>query len=240
MENSTLEKYISAWKKEKDFQDPVLTEEDILRYLTHRSKNILQQFKQVLWTDIAIKAVLLPAGGTICLMFPFLSKAFSMGVFLILLTLAGIGIQWENLRQLSMVNPAKENLLNLLKNYVAFYKDKYIKTIFISAATGPLIFVNGALFYYNYRYHRIPPLAAADVVVLGIFLFISYTLGLAVQFNHHKYQIEEYENCITELENNSITQTDIRQYKCRKRKIIIFSVIALLSGTALLLYLFLR
>ena len=240
MEDFNLDKYKSAWQEEKHFQSPVLTGADIRGFMKRRSKNMLQQFKMGLVVDIAIKIILLLASGTLCLLYPFGSSAWLTGISVALLTLFGIGLQWKVYKQLPAQNQARKNLLHLLKTYVDFYKNIYIKTIFIAAITGPLVFINGALFYYYFKYGRIPSLSVMDFVILGTFLGLSYALSLIVQLNHNQFQLREYENCIKELEENSMTRVGINRYESMRKIILIAFGIALLIGLAIFIFLIIQ
>jgi hypothetical protein len=238
MENLDLNKYQLAWKNEKSFQAEKLSEIEIQNFMKSASK-IVAQYKKSLVFDIVFKSILLISFLALIVLLKNQSIAILANSFLIFLAVFGIIWQIKVYRRIDKISAAKENLKDLLRAYIDFYNGHYIKSIFVSALSSTLFFLSGSLFYLHIKYDQIPIFELDDFIVLTIGIILSYGLSAFAQIKQHNYQIKQLENCLIEIEENTINELSIKKYKTNRIKNMVIVGIAMIIGVILFLYLIL-
>jgi hypothetical protein len=238
MEDLDLNKYQLAWKKEKSFQAEKLSEVEIRNFMKSASK-IVGQYRRSLIFDIVFKGILLIS----FLLLIFLLKNQSIAILAItfFVFIAAFGIIWQTkvYKRVDKISVTKEHLKDLLKAYIDFYTEQYIKSIFVSALSSTLFFLSGSLFYLNFKYEQIPTFELDDFIVLTIGIILSYGVSAFAQIKQNDYQIKQLESCLVEIEENTISASSIKKYKTNRIKNIVTIGIALITGVIIFLYLIL-
>jgi hypothetical protein len=236
MEDLDLNKYQLAWKKEKSFQAEKLSEVEIRNFMKSASK-IVGQYRRSLIFDIVFKGILLIS----FLLLIFLLKNQSIAILAItfFVFIAAFGIIWQTkvYKRVDKISVTKEHLKDLLKAYIDFYTEQYIKSIFVSALSSTLFFLSGSLFYLNFKYEQIPTFELDDFIVLTIGIILSYGVSAFAQIKQNNYQIKQLEICLVEIEENTIDASSIKKYKTDRIKNIVTIGIALITGVIIFLYL---
>ncbi len=236
MENLDLNKYRLAWKNEKTFQAEKLSEIEIYDFMKSASK-IVGQYKRSLLFDIVYKGILLVSFFILILLLKNQSIAILTISFFIFIAIFGIVWQLKVYKNSDRINNTKENLKDLLRKYIAYYNEQYIKSIFVSALSSTLFFLSGSLFYLHFKYDQIPSFELDDFIVLTIGIILSYSLSAFTQIKQNNYQIKQLERCLVEIEDNTINASSIKKYKTKRIKNIVIIGIALIIGVILLLFL---
>jgi len=236
MENLDLNKYQLAWKNEKSFQAEKLSEIEIHNFMKSASK-IVGQYKRALLFDIVFKNILLVSFLVLIVLLKNQSIAILTISFFIFIAAFGIIWQIKVYKKVDKISIAKENLKDLLKASVHFYNGQYIKSIFVSALSSTLFFLGGSLFYLHLKYDQIPTFELDDFIVLTTGIILSYGLSAFSQVKQHNYQIRQLENCLVEIEENTINEVSIKKYKTNRIKNMVTIGIALIIGVILFLFL---
>jgi len=236
MENLDLNKYQLAWKNEKSFQAEKLSEIEIQNFMKSASK-IVGQYRRSLLFDIGLKGILLIS----FLILVFLLKNQSIAILTnsFFVFIATIGIIWQTnvYKRVNKISVTKEHLKDLLKAYIDFYTEQYIKSIFVSALSSTLFFLCGSLFYLHFKYEQIPTFELDDFIVLTIGIILSYGVSAFAQIKQNDYQIKQLESCLVEIEENTISASSFKKYKTNRIKNIVKIGIALITGVIIFLYL---
>lgn len=236
MEDLDLNKYQLAWKKEKSFQAEKLSEVEIRNFMKSASK-IVGQYKRSLIFDIVFKGILLIS----FLVLIFLLKNQSIAILAItfFVFIAAFGILWQTkvYKRVNKISVTKEHLKDLLKAYIDFYTEQYIKSIFVSALSSTLFFLSGSMFYLHFKYEQIPTFELDDFIVLTIGIILSYGVSAFAQIKQNDYQIKQLESCLVEIEENTISASSIKKYKTNRIKNTVTIGIALITGMIVFLYL---
>ena len=238
MENLDLNKYQLAWKKEKSFQAEKLSEIEIQYFMKSASK-IVGQYRRSLLFDIGFKGILLISFFVLIFLLRNQSIAFLTNTFFVFIATIGIIWQTKVYKRIDKISVTKEHLKDLLRAYIDFYTKQYIKSIFVSALSSTLFFLSGSMFYLHFKYEQIPTFELDDFIVLTIGIILSYGVSAFAQIKQNDYQINQLENCLVEIEENTINASSIKKYKTNRIKNIITIGIALIIGVIIFLYLIL-
>ncbi len=235
-----IEKYKAAWKSEQSFEKNTLSEADIQHFMKKRSKEINKLFKKGLLLDMVLKS-------TIGVSFIVLSVLLfsSMKVLVICsLMFAGIIIaiffQGSMLRKIPYVDYAADNLRKVLEDTINFYKNKYLRSLYVSALSNPLFIISGMLYYFYYKYGEVRPLEMDDYFVFGITIILGFLLGAYAQLKQHNFHIRQLELSLTEIDETTITELTIKRQKYKKRQLFLIFLLALICGFLILAFILAR
>ena len=236
MEEIDLNKYRTAWKAEQNFEKAPLSEADVQGFLKKKSKDINKLFRGSLIIDIVLKSVI----GISFLVLSFLFHSSPEVAVFIAFMIAGIFIailfQLRMLKKITGTDYSADSLRKILESKISFYTKKYFKSIYISALSNSLIFISGILYYFSFKYGEIRSLTAGDYLVLGIFLIAGFILGAYIQIKNHNFQIRQLESCLTEIDENTMSELTIKKEKNRKLYIFIAALLAIICGLLILAY----
>lgn len=239
MEPIDLEKYKSAWKSEQGFSSKKISEAEIHKFLSRSSKDITTLFRNGLVFDITLKILL----GISCFGLIYLSPKAPMVIFSLICFIAIIAMiiyQVNTYKMIPKTDYSTANIKASLEEKVSYYYSKHLKSIYIGAVTGTLVFVFGFLYYLLISYGKIREFQIDDVIVIGIGITLSYVFNAFVQVKQHNFQIRQIEVCLRDIEENTINEAEIKKLKNKKLRVVTFVAVALLLGILLFLFLLFR
>lgn len=235
-----IEKYKAAWKSEQSFEKNTLSEADIQNFMKKRSKEINKLFKKGLLLDMVLKS-------TIGVSFIVLSVLYfsSMKVLIISsLLFAGIIIaiffQGSMLRKIPYVDYVADNLRKVLENTINFYKNKYLRSLYVGALSSPLFIISGMLYYFYFKYGEIRSFEMDDYFVFGVTIILGFILGLYTQLKLHNFYVRQLELSLTEIDENTITELTIKRQNYKKRQLFLIFLLALICGFLVLAFILAR
>jgi len=239
MKKVDLDKYKTAWNNEPQFHDNLLSETDVQDFMKSTSKSIGTLFKKGLFFDIVFKVVLFISFALLALLLfdhpAILSLALSSIIILVL------GILWQF--KINRKIPRESEILSivlLLKNYINFYQQKYLISIYISALSSSLLFLCGSLFYLFFKYREIPVFDLADYLVTGIGIVLSFSLSAITQVKQNNFRVNQLKKSLTDIIDEAINKESIQNYK---RNLLINRIVVaglLIIGLLLLLFFILK
>lgn len=233
MKKFDLTEYRLAWNEETKFNDLVLQEDEIKKYLGRKSKSITASFRNSLLLDIILKIIL---GASFAILISFyLSnlRIILVCTVSILLIIYLMYLQISVIRQIPGQNEYSDTLYNLLEHEIRYYRDKFSRSVYISALSNPLLFLSGVLYYIQFKYAGIRAFDLEDFIVLSIICIIGFIMGAFVQVRHYNFQIRQLEECLNELEENGLKALTATRQIIQNRRILIIFLIAFVFGLLL-------
>lgn len=236
MKKIDLEKYRSAWKKEQGFSSYKLSDSDIKKFLQASSGNINKLFKTGLSIDIAFKSLLAISFGGLIAVFVDHGIIISLNAALMVLSIGGIIFQIITFRKIPENGHPLQNLRNSLKIKIDFYNTRYIKSLLVGALSNSMFFLSGSMYFFYFKYGEIRPFQLDDYIVFGSAIILSFALGAFFQIKQHNFQIRQLENCLKDIDENTMYEHNLRNIKNRKMKNMIIAAITVILGLLLLSY----
>ena len=234
-----LEKYKSAWRQHNQNISGTqkLTERDIMNFIEKQSIGISALFRKGLIIDSILKSTVILS--FIFLIFMFQENMTVIGFNLLLIVIAGILLlfQFKYYREINAMEDLSGDLRDAIKNKIDYFNRKYVKAIYIGAFSNPLLVTSGMMYYFYHKYGQIRPLDTTDVFVLGSTVFISFVVAAFIQMKQHRFHINQLETCLHDLDEGAIDELTIKKLKNKRLQLILISLIALMFGVLLLLYL---
>jgi len=231
-----MESMKSAWKKEQGFENFTLSQSDIEKFLYKNSKDITQLFKKGLGFDVVLKSIV--GASLVGLIFLFIeNRQVTIAITaILLLILWGIWFQVRMYRRIPQSGMSEPDIKSSLEKKVRFYRQRYVKSLYMGALTNSLIFVSGSLYYFYFKYGEIRSMDLEDYLVFGTAIIIAFVIGAAAQLAQHNFQIKQLESCLQEIEEERITELTIKQHRMRKRRLFFIALIVFVCGLLLLAY----
>jgi hypothetical protein len=155
---------------------------------------------------------------------------------ILLLILWGIWFQVRMYRRIPQSGMSEPDIKSSLEKKVRFYRQRYVKSLYMGALTNSLIFVSGSLYYFYFKYGEIRSMDLEDYLVFGTAIIIAFVIGAAAQLAQHNFQIKQLESCLQEIEEERITELTIKQHRMRKRRLFFIALIVFVCGLLLLAY----
>lgn len=233
MKKVDLAKYRQAWNEETRFNDKILQDDEIKKYLGRKSKNITASFRNGLIIDIILKIVL--GASFILLIIFYLNnlRIISICAVSIVLIIYLLYLQICIIRQIPGQKEYSDTLYSLLESLINFYRNKFSRSVYINALSNPLIFLSGVLYYIQFKYAGIRTFEVEDFVVLSLICITGFLLGAFIQVRHYKFQIKQLEECLNELEGNGLQAMTATRQIVQNRKMLITFLIAFIFGLLL-------
>lgn len=232
-----IEKYRDSWKNERSFNEKKLSQSEISEFIRTASKSIVVLYRKGLLFDIFYKLILLVSIIVLISMTRDQTSWFYINLFLGSLLILGIAYQRRILTKIPNRNHVGQNFLGLLRGDINYFYKFYIISIFIGASSNAIFFLIGSLYYLHFKYQEIPNFDVHDIIVLGIGLILSYGIGAFVQLKQNKFQVNQLEVRLKEVEENSITQQSLEVYKKSKNRNNVLIIIGLIIGLCLFIFL---
>ena len=236
MNEPDLEKYKSAWKNEPGFDEKRLTRAEIQKFMNSESRSISMQFKTGIRIDIILKIIVGLSFAGILFLFPKMKTVIFLAGAIIILIASIVAYQLITYMRIPGIK-ADRNMAQLLKDYIGFYSEKYIKSLLAAALTGPMIFISGSLYYIYAKYGNLRPFDTEDYIVMCVFIVASYVIGAVAHVWNFSYRIRQLERSLAEIEQEKISKDSLNRYRRQRRRNVIILGIALLFGIILLFFL---
>jgi len=237
MEETDLEKYKSAWGKERSFSDKTLTETDIRNYLKKRSSELTRSFRAGLIIDIVIKVLLVVSFVSISFLFSGMNGIKAICFISVAIIILLMFFQISTYRKIPKRKEYSDNIKDFLKGKTEFYRERYIKSVYVTAMSNPFILLAGMMFYFSHKYGSIGPLGLGDYLVFGLLGIIGFALGVITQIKQFGFQINQMEACLSELDENGVNEHLLRKHVIQRRIVLLVVIIAVVTGLLLLLFL---
>ena len=238
MKSIDLDSIKAAWKNESSFEDQRLSEVDIENYLSSKSKDISQLFRKGLIFDIVLKSTI-----AISLIVIFFLLRATQSVILVasmlMLILWAIRYQWLMIARIPK-DTSGPVIRKSLENKVKFYHQHFNKSLYVGALSNSLFILSGMLYYFYFKYGEIRSLTWDDYLVFGITMVIGFALGAYVQITQHSFQVKQLENCLQEIDEETITTLTLREQRNKKRRMILIFLLALICGLLVLTFFIFR
>lgn len=238
MKSIDLDSIKAAWKNESSFEDQRLSEVDIENYLSSKSKDISQLFRKGLIFDIVLKSTI-----AISLIVIFFLLRATQSVILVasmlMLILWAIRYQWLMIARIPK-DTSGPVIRTSLENKVKFYHQHFNKSLYVGALSNSLFILSGMLYYFYFKYGEIRSLTWDDYLVFGITMVLGFALGAYVQITQHSFQVKQLENCLQEIDEETITTNTLREQRNKKRRMILIFLLALICGLLVLAFFIFR
>jgi hypothetical protein len=230
MKDIDFGKYKSAWKEEKRFNDEILPEADIKKYLNRKSKSLTALLRSGLIIDMILKIIL--GSSFVFLVWLYSNNSKILALCLVSIILIGylLFLQIKTYKQIPGQKEYSDSLRHFLESKIEFYRKKYSIAVYINALSNPFIFLSGMLFYFQIKYSGIRPLQVDDYLVFSLFCIAGFVLSAFVQVRQYNFQIKQLEDCLNELDENGLKALTLVKQKSQNRKVIIIFIIALILG----------
>lgn len=239
MKSIDLDSIKAAWKIERSFEDHELSEADIQDFLSGKSKDLIQLFRKGLIFDIVLKSVV---GASLIGVF-FLLEAkqpLMLITSILMLILWAIRYQWLMISRIPKATASDPVIRTSLENKVKFYHQHFRKSLYVGALSNSLFILSGMLYYFYFKYGEVGPFTWDDYLVLGIIIIIGFALGAFFQIAHHNFQVKQLENCLQEIDEDTITTLTLREQRTKKRRLILIFLLAIICGLLLLAFFIFR
>lgn len=240
MNDSYLDQYKEAWKKDQNFDKLSLSESDIKNFMQSNSKNISNLFKTGLTIDVVLKSILIISFFVLIYFFLQDTLVITINAVLIIISAAAILFQLRVYKMLPYAKNTSESIRASLNENIEFYNKKYIKSLLIGALSNAFIFLSGMMYYFYFKYGEIRPFQLDDYIVFSSAIIISFVFGAFIQFRQHNFQIRQLEVCLDEIDADTINEHTVQAQKNKRRNRMILSVIALIFGLLLFSYILMK
>lgn len=240
MDTSELDKFRTSWKNEKGFDKFKLSEAQIREILQKKSKDINFQFHTGITVNIILKSILGISFIGLLLLYNGHSGIIVLCILILTGILASVFYQQNVLRKISVIDNPEKSLTDILREKIEFYFTYYIKAIYIGAFSNPLIISSGSLYYFYFKYNGNKVLDSVDILVFGVFILISYILGIYVQKMQFNIQISQLKESLSELDEEKLSIQTLRNQKNKKRRLLLLFILLLMAGILILTFLLLR
>jgi hypothetical protein len=231
-----LDKIKAAWKSEQSFEDQRLSEADIERFLSKKSKDISHLFKMGLIVDISLKTIIGLSFVGILILFREYLNVVLLASALMLGLIWAIRYQWLMIGKIPKTGAPEPVIRTTLEEKISFYQQKYIYSLYVGALSNALIILSGILYYFYFKYGEIRPMQWDDYLVFSLTMLIGFGLGAAVQIVQHRFQIKQLESCLQEIDEDVISTLSLREQKNKRRRMILAFLLALVCGLLVLAY----
>lgn len=235
-EDFILNRLKEAWMREFDLTGNKLTEDDLRNYLKGRSRNINQLFRTGLIMDFVIKVMLGSAFAGSLILYPDDIKVTLFSLLFMIFSVYSILFHANTYRKIPDDPEGRKSLISNIEEKISFYRSRYIKSVYAIALSSPMLFISGSLYYFYFKYGTIRQLDQTDIIIMGVFLTISFVFPLAVQLWFNRHHIRQLEECMNEIREGAISELLIMRQRRSRLIVQLVSVIALITGMLLLLY----
>jgi len=236
MKSIDLDKIKAAWKNEKSFEAHRLSEAEIEGFLGKRSKDISQLFKKGLVFDIVLKSLIgLSLIGILVLFRTNLNVILLSSVILLGLIWA-VRYQWKMIGGIPETDTTGPVIRITLEKKVNFYHHRFIRSLYVGALSNALLILSGMLYYFYFKYGEIRPFQWDDYLVFSTTILIGFALGAYIQIAQHNFQVKQLENCLQEIDEETLSTISLRDQRNKKWRMTLIFVLALVCGLLLLAY----
>lgn len=229
-----IENLKSAWKQNKQENNQPLTERQIMYYLKQQSTDISALFRKGLFTDIIFKSALLLSSIGLIFIYQSQTPVLGLGIALALLTVFFAGIQLYYYKQVQSIDNPAVDTQTLLKTKIDYFHQKYVKAVFLSALSSPIMVLCGFLYYYYFKYGFVKPMDTVDIIVMGSFLALSFVISLAAYLFQFKFHVRQLESSLNDMVEGDIDEKKIQT--ARNQRIVLVIAMSLILVIGLLVF----
>lgn len=240
--STELEKYKNAWQLRSQtlVKSNQLTESEIMDFITSQSNSITTSFRRSLLFDICFKAALAVSFLILTYLFKASTNLILLNVVLALFSVTILLLQSKYYRGVPLIENPGNTLKEFLQAKVAYFNREFARAIYLTALSSPMLFLSGSMFYFYFKYGTVRPLDLDDYVVFAAGLSLSFVISAFAQIKQYRFQVEQLEACLSELDEEQINQ--LTQKKRRNQRVVLVLLFAGIFVTALLatLYILMR
>lgn len=240
MKSTDLDSLKTVWKKESNFENRRLSEADIEKFLSKRSKDISQLFKNGLLVDIVLKSIVgLSFLGIIVLLREDLHIVLLVSTIILGLIWA-TRYQWQMIRKIPQGGTSDPVIRTTLEEKINFYHQKYVSSLYVGALSNALLILSGMLYYFYFKYGEVRPFQWDDYLVFSATLLMGFALGAGVNIAHHRFQIKQLESCLQEIDEDVISSFTLKDQRNKRRRMVLAFLLALICGLLVLTFFIFR
>lgn len=236
MKDVDLDKYKLAWKKQETFHKETLSDEEIKAFMHSNSKNIGKLFKNGLRFDMVFKSLLALSFLGLVYLFVENDRVLIFNGFWIAVCFVTIIFQYKVYRNIPEEEVGHNNIRFKLNNLIDFYNRRYLKSLFIAALSGTMMFLGGIMYYAYFKYGEIRSFEWDDYLVFGGGIILSFVIGAWAQISQHNFQIKQLESCLKDIDQDTINEHRIKAYENRRNKNLILFGVSFVLGLLILLF----
>jgi hypothetical protein len=240
MKDVDLANFRKMWRDEWATGAETLSVEQISAVLRKESNNITIHFKVALSLDMLLKAIC--AAGLVGLLWLYRQGGVInwVNTSILAITLFLAYLQWLAWKRIPPAELAGSSLRHYLQGVMGFYYKQFIRSIYIAAFSGSLIFYVGVLYYVWFKYGVDRKLDTIDMMVFFTGLVLAFGLSAAAQIWQGRSNLREFESCLQEIEREELTDREVRQRQFRRSKARLIWLALLVLGTLVLVLLWWR
>ena len=236
MNEFDLERYKAAWKGESRFGRQALSAQEIKAVLKRESRTVTRQFRTGLLMDIVLKMVSAAALAGLLFLFRDNTAVSIMNTVVLAFTLFLLFLQWKTLQDVPRPQVAAESLRSGLEKMIRFYRERFLRALYIAAVTGSLVFYIGVLYYSWFKYGGIRPLDADDYIVFISGLLLAFAINAAAQRWQASFHVRELEACLQEIDAETLSRQHLRKQRHRRTRITLMWAVWATLGILVLAY----
>lgn len=236
MNDINLERYKAAWQGKEHFGTQSLSAEEIHRVLKRESNNISRQFRSGLLFDMVLKGIAAVALAGLLFLFRGNSTVSLMNTVVLGFTLFLLFVQWKTLQDVPRPSLAGESLRACLDKMIRFYRERFLRALYVAAVSASLVFYVGVLYYSWFKYGGIRALDIDDYVVFVAGLLLAFIINAAAQRWQSAFHVKELEFCLQEIDTQSLSRQQLRKQRFRRIKVILMWVVWAALGVLVLTY----
>ena len=231
-----IENLKSAWQQNKQENNQPLTERQIMYYLKQQSSDISALFRKGLVTDIVMKSALILSSLVLIFMYQSHAEIMGVGVILAVLSILLVGVQVYFYKQLQSIDNPAVDMQTMLKAKINYFHRKYVKAVYLSALSSPIMVLCGFLYYYYFKYGFVKPMDTTDIIVMGSFLALSFVISLVAYLLQYRFHVRQLESSLNDLVDGEIDEKKIQTSRNRRIVLVIAMSLLLVIGLLVLAY----
>jgi len=234
MNEFDLKRYKTAWRNDNRFGERTLSANEIHAVMNRESKNVIRQLRTGLVLDIVLKSLAAVAIAGLLFLYRGSMPASTMNVVVLGFTLFLLFIQWKTLQDIPRPALAGDSLRSCLEKMISFYRERFIRALYVAAVTGSLVFYAGILYYSWFKYGGIRPLDIDDYVVFIAGLVLAFVINAGAQRWQAGFHVKELEFCLSEIDAESLSAQGLRKQHHRRFRVTLSWLVWLVLGALLL------
>lgn len=239
MEDINLDTYKSAWKSEQSFYEEKLSKERIEKFMQLTSKNISGLFNKSLLFDIVLKVLFSLSFGILFILYSNHNSILMINTLFFIISIICLLIQIRFYKTIPNVLTAEQSIKNILYSFIDYYKSKFILSLIITSLSSPLFFINGALYYFYFKYGTIRSFQSTDYIVFSTIIVVGFVLSVIIQNSLFSLHIGQLEKNLADIEEDTMSEAKLKHYRnLKNRNLIIYSTAVIIGLLLLTLFLF--
>lgn len=236
MKTIDLEKMKTAWKNETSFENKALSEAEIERFLSGKSKDISLLFRKGLIFDIVLKSVIGASFLGIIVLFKSNLSVVLLSTAILLGLLWALSYQRLMIRRIPNRGASGQTVRSTLENKIGFYHQRYIKSLYVGALSNSLLVLSGMIYYFYFKYGEIRPFQWDDYLVFSAAIILSFVIGAVAQVKQSNFQVGQLESCLQEIDEEALSTITLRDQRNKLRRMTLVFLLALLCGLLVLAF----